>query len=90
MTVLAKAKLISVEHQSAQAFGRRDDGGGGGGHDEIEWEGTVLTFALSAVDSSEEQVASGTHTRILTRIGGDEDTYFGGAESGPMTPSRRR
>ena len=87
MTVLAKAKLISVEHPSAQAFGRRDDGGGGGGG--TEWEGAVLTFALSAVDSSEEEVASGTHTRIVTRMGGDEDSH-GGAESGPMTPSRRR
>jgi predicted thioesterase len=89
MTVLAKATLISVEHPSAQTFGRRTDARSGCDDEEKEWEGTVLTFALSAVDSSEEQVASGTHTRIVTRTSIHGDRY-GAAESGPMTPSRRR
>eukprot|EP01043_Picozoa_sp_COSAG02_P037703 COSAG02_NODE_2849_length_7902_cov_2.924773_6_plen_354_part_00 len=89
MTVLATATLIAVEHPSAQTFGRRDDAGSDCGEEEQEWEGTILTFALSAVDSSEEQVASGTHTRIVTRTS-IPDVRCGGAESGPMTPSRRR
>lgn len=82
MTVLAKAKLMSVERQSMESreAGRKGDEEGG-------WEGTVLTFALSAEDNSEDHVATGTHTRIITWV--DSDTYGGSTEpSGPMTPSR--
>ena len=55
MAVLCTAKLAKVEARAEE----------GGGHNDLA--GTRLTFSLSAVDSSQQQVATGTHTRVLAR-----------------------
>eukprot|EP00747_Dinoflagellata_sp_TGD_P129113 gnl/TRDRNA2_/TRDRNA2_174631_c0_seq13.p1 gnl/TRDRNA2_/TRDRNA2_174631_c0~~gnl/TRDRNA2_/TRDRNA2_174631_c0_seq13.p1 ORF type:complete len:324 (+),score=48.96 gnl/TRDRNA2_/TRDRNA2_174631_c0_seq13:36-974(+) len=61
MAILCTAKLVSVE----DAQGRRlptvvaDD---------YDWNGAILKFEVTAVDNSGEEVATGTHSRVLSSI----------------------
>eukprot|EP00747_Dinoflagellata_sp_TGD_P129118 gnl/TRDRNA2_/TRDRNA2_174631_c0_seq7.p1 gnl/TRDRNA2_/TRDRNA2_174631_c0~~gnl/TRDRNA2_/TRDRNA2_174631_c0_seq7.p1 ORF type:complete len:329 (+),score=40.50 gnl/TRDRNA2_/TRDRNA2_174631_c0_seq7:36-989(+) len=61
MAILCTAKLISVEDAQGRPLPTVVA-------EDYDWSEAILKFEVSAVDNSQEEVATGTHSRVLSRI----------------------